>query len=268
MTERTESEISEAYQKERSALADAQDELKAMREHRLTLLRTGAPEDVLALDDEIRLEGIKIEIATARMGPLKVELDHVRRENSKWIGVVMPSADELDGLYKIVIAAHPDLKLERETTRFEYERDHRDEFKRAFFAVGRMGRLNEPSGDRHFHAVVDGINRVLNARRLSDVGGDAAMCAILAWGDSQHRPSDAAFGQLTEVAIAKINQGTPARPVWREILAGRADVLAPLPPRGMRASAASYPTRPVRTYQEDADGAMCEVDPIAPLRVN
>ena len=159
MNERTESELAEAYEKERAALADAQDELKAMQKHRVTLLRTtGTPEDILSLDDEIRLEAIKIEISNARMSPLKVDLDQARRENAKWAGVDMPTADELDSLYKIVIAAHPGLNLERKTTRLEYERDHRDEFKRAFLAVGRLGRLTEPSPDRHFHAVVDDAN--------------------------------------------------------------------------------------------------------------
>ena len=108
-----------------------------MQKHRLTLLRmAGTPEDVLSLDSEIRLEGIKIEIASARLAPLKNELDMVRQQAAKWAGVDMPSADELDSLYKIVIAAHPGLNLERKTTRFEYERNHQDEFKRAFFAVG------------------------------------------------------------------------------------------------------------------------------------
>jgi hypothetical protein len=264
MTERTESEIFEAYEAERSALADAKDEIQAMEQHRLTLLKTGTPEDVLSLDAEIRLEGIKIEIANARMKPLKVELDHVRCENAKWSGVDMPTADELDSLYRIVVAAHPGLNLERKTTRFEYERNHLDEFKRAFFAVGRMGRLSEPSDDRYFHAVVDDINRVLSARRLSDVGGDAVMCAILAWADVQHRPSDAAFGQLTEAAIAKINQGTPAVARWREILSGQANLLAPLPPRNAHASATTYPTPRVRITYSDTGK---EVDPIAPLWV-
>jgi hypothetical protein len=258
MTERTESELSEAYEKERATLADAQDELKAMQEHRVTLLRTtGTPEDVVSLDDEIRLEGIKIEISATRMEPLKAELDMVRRENAKWSGVDMPTADELDSLYRIVVAAHPGLKLERETTRFEYERNHLDEFKRAFLAVGRLGRLTEPSPDRHFHAVVDDANRVLSARRLSDVEGDSVMVAILAWGDVQHRAADAALGQLTEVAIAKINQGTPAVPRWREILTGKANLLAPLPPRGQGASPSSYPTPRVRIRYPDGR----EVDP-------
>jgi hypothetical protein len=265
MTERTESELAEAYESERSALAGAQEEIKGMQKHRLTLLRmAGTPEDVLSLDDEIRLEGIKIEIASARLAPLKNELDMVRQQAAKWAGVDMPSADELDSLYKIVIAAHPGLNLERKTTRFEYERNHQDEFKRAFFAVGRMGRLSEPSDDRYFHAVVDDVNRALSARRLGDVGGNAVLCAILAWGDVQHRAADAAFGQVTEVAIAKINQGTPARPMWRDILVGKSNLIAPLPPRNAHASSSSYPVPRVRITYSDTGR---EVDSIAPLLV-
>src|ERR1700678_550446 len=108
MIERTETELAEAYESERAALANAQDEIKAMQEHRLTLLKTGSPEDVLSLDDEIRLEDLKIEIATARMSPLKIELEVARHKRARWVGVDMPSDDELDKLYKIVTAAHPD----------------------------------------------------------------------------------------------------------------------------------------------------------------
>jgi hypothetical protein len=231
-----------------------------MQQHRLTLLKTGTPEDVLSLDAEIRLKGIKIEIANARMVPLKIELDQARRENAKWSGVTMPTDSELDKLYEIVIATRPDLSLAREAKRTDFcDRDLMAEFKRAFLAVGRLGRFTEPSPDRHFHAVVDDANRVLNARRLSDVEGDAVMVAILAWGDVQHRPSDAAFGQLTEVAIAKINQGTPARPVWRDLLSGKANLVAPLPPRGMRARS-GYPTPVVKVYREGADGSMREAE--------
>jgi len=242
MTERTESEIFEAYEAERSALADAQAEIKAMQKHRITLLTTGTPEDVLALDNEIRLEGIKIEIAAARMGPLKQDLDRAQFERQRWTGVDMPTDDELDRLLTIVSAAYPDLKLAREQGRFDISsRDHRREFKRAFFAIGRMGRLAEPSSDRYFHAIVDDVNRLLSGRRHAEVEGDAIMCAILAWADVQHRPADASFGQLTEVALARIGQGAPARPVWRDILAGRANLLAPLPPRNARGSSSTYP---------------------------
>jgi hypothetical protein len=56
MTERTESELAEAYESERAALSNAKDEVQAMEQHRLfRLLKTGTPEDVLALDAEIRI---------------------------------------------------------------------------------------------------------------------------------------------------------------------------------------------------------------------
>jgi hypothetical protein len=264
MNERTESEISEAYESERTALADAQKEIKAMQRHRLDLLETGTPEDVLALDDEIRLEGIKTEIATARMVPLKNHLDAVRSERAKWIGVDMPSADELDKLLAIVAAARPDLKLAREQGRFDIAvRDHRAEFRRAFYAIGRMGRLGEPDAGRYFSSIFDDANSILRARRLGEIEGDAFQAAALAWGDVVWRAADRAMWQSFEIGLARLNQGSPAVPRWREILTGKANLLAPLPPRGQGASPSSYPTPRVRIRYGDGR----EVDPAAPLQV-
>jgi hypothetical protein len=258
MTEqRTESEIFDAYESERAALANAKDEIQAMEQHRGTLLKTGTPEDVLALDAEIRLEGIKIEIASARMKPLKFDLDMATRERAKWSGVDMPSDDELDKLLSIVTAAYPDLKLAREQGRFDIAmRDHRDEFRRAFFAVGRLGRLSEPDAGRYFSSVVDDANSVLRAHRLQEIEGDALHAAALAWGDVVWRAADRAMGQSVEIGISRLNQGSPARPVWRDILAGKANLVAPLPPRGMHASSSTYPVPRVRiTYPNSHEGA-------------
>ena len=263
MTERTESELAEAYEKESAALADAQGEIKEMQEHRLTLLRTtGTPEDVVSLDDEIRLESIKIEIASARVAPLKSELDMIRRERAKWSAVDMPTDDELDKLYKIVTAAHPDLNLAREQGRFDISaRNHMAEFKAAFFGVGRLGRLSEPDSSRYFHAIVGNVNDILQGRRLAEVDGDAVMCAVLAWGDVVHRPADAALGQMVGVGLARIGQGTPARPMWRTILGGEANLLPSLQPRNARASSSLYPEPRVRIRY----GNGREVDPAAPM---
>jgi hypothetical protein len=240
--ERTESEIFEAYESERNALADAKAEIARLQGFRPAMLLTATVDEIIEIDDEIRRHTIAAEIALARMKPLKFDLDMATRERAKWSGVDMPTDVELDKLLAIVTQAHPALALEKKQGRFDVAiRDHRAEFKRAFFGVGRMGRLSEPSSDRYFHAVVDDVNRVLSARRLGDVEGDAVMCAILAWADVQHRPADASFGQLTEVALARIGQGTPARPAWRDLLAGRANLLAPLPPRNTRASSSNYP---------------------------
>jgi hypothetical protein len=258
MIERTESEIAEALEKERSALAAAKAEIARLQELRPRLLKTETVDEIIELDDEIRRETIAAEIAAARMAPLKIELEMVQHERAKWSGVEMPSAGELDRLLAIVTAAYPELKLAREQGRFDTSlRDHRYEFRAAFYAVGRLGRLAEPDAGRYFSSVVDDANSILRGRHIKEVDGDAVMCAVLAWGDAQHRPADAAFGQMTEVAIAKIHQGTPARPVWRDLLAGKANLLAPLPPRNTHASSSSYPEPRVRIRYGDGR----EVDP-------
>jgi hypothetical protein len=147
----------------RTATDSAVAEVTRLQEHRKRLLLTASVDEILKIDGEIRRQEIAGEIADAKAFELRTPIYAARIEATRWAGVVMPTDSELDKLYEIVIATRPDLKLERETTRFEYERDHRDEFKRAFFAVGRLGRLTEPSPDRHFHAVVDDANRVLSA---------------------------------------------------------------------------------------------------------
>ncbi len=242
---------------ERAALGNAKAEIARLQEFRPTLLQAATVDEIIEIDDEIRRHTIAAEIAAARMKPLKFDLDLVQRERAKWIAVDMPSADELDRLLAIVTAAYPDLKLAREQGRFEISlRDHRDEFRRAFFAVGRMGRIAEPDAGRYFSSVLDDANSILRAHRIKEVEGDALHAAALAWGDVMWRATDRAMGQSFEIGIARLNQGTPARPVWRDLLSGKANLVAPLPPRGMRASSSSYPTPRVRiTYPDSQEGA-------------
>jgi hypothetical protein len=265
MIKRTETELAEAYEEQRAALADAQDEIKTMQRHRVDLLRTtGRPEDVVSLDAEIKLENIKIEIANARMVPLKNHLDMVRQEAAKWAGVDMPSSDELDKLLEIVTAARPDLNLSREQGRFDISvRNHREEFRQAFYAIGRMGRLAEPDAGRYFSSIFDDANSILRARRIKEIEGDAFQAAALAWGDVVWRAADRAMGQSFEIGLARLNQGTPAVPRWRDILAGATNLQPPLPPRAARASSSTYPEPRVRIRYPDGR----EVDPAAPLGV-
>ena len=49
------------------------------------------------------------------------------------------------------------------------------------------------------------------------------------------------MGQQLELGLAKLNQGAPAVAKWRDILARKANLLAPLPPRGTHASSSTYP---------------------------
>jgi hypothetical protein len=258
MTERTEAEIFEAYESERAALGNAKAEVAKLQELRPRLLRAATVDEIIELDDAVRRQAIAGEIAAARLVPLKIELDMVRHERAKWTGVDMPTDDELDRLLTIVSAAYPDLKLAREQGSFEIsERDHRSEFRAAFYAVGRLGRLAEPDDNRYFSSVVDDANSILRARRLGEVEGDALHAAALAWGDIAWRAADKAIGQSFEVSIARLNTGSPAVPRWRDILAGKANILAPLPPRGMHASSSSYPMPRVRIRYGDGR----EVDP-------
>ena len=87
--------------------------------------------------------------------------------------------------------------------------------------------------------------------------GRHMLAARLAWGDRSHRAAGQGLSvKWQEIGLAKSIRARRRAPVWREILTDRADrILAPLPPRGMRSSAASYPTRPVKIYQQGADGS-------------
>jgi hypothetical protein len=160
-------------------------------------------------------------------------------------------------LLAIVSAAYPDLKLAREQGRFDISsRNHRAEFRTAFYAVGRLVRLSEPDAGRYSSSILDDANSVLRAHRLQEIEGDALHAAALAWGDVVWRAADRAMGQSFEIGISRLNQGSPARPVWRDLLSGNANLVAPLPPRGMRASYSSYPTPRVRiTYPDSSEGA-------------
>jgi hypothetical protein len=228
----------------RAAKADAHAEIERLQDRRKRLLLTATIEQILEIDDEIRRQGITGEIAAAKADALRGPIHQARFLARQYAGVTMPTDDELERLLDIVTEAHPG-----------QFRNNMTEFKNAFFAVGRLGRLSEPSNDRYFVSSLDDVNEILRAHRLQSVNGDMMQAAALAWGDCAWRAPDIALGQQPEIALAKLNQGTSARPVWREILTRRADVLPPLPPRSVHASA-SYQTPRVRIYREDSAGSM------------
>ena len=227
------------------------------------LLLTASVDEILKIDGEIRRQEIDGEIAQAKADALRSDIYWARENAKRYAGVIMPGDDELERLLAIVTPHRP-LRCPASTTRHV---QILDEFRRAFYSVGRLGRLPEPSADRYFVSSLDDANEILRAQRLQGIEGDTMLAAALAWGDVVWRAPDKAIGQGQEIGLARLHQGSPARPVWREILTDRADVLAPLPSRGMRSSAASYPTRPVKIYQQGADGQMHETAPIAPLLV-
>jgi hypothetical protein len=249
---RTLPELESANAAESAAKADAQREITRLQELRATLLRTSTVDEIIEIDDEMRRQKIMVEIAEARARGLMGELYFAREEAKRWAGVELPTDAELDKLFTIVSTAYPG----------EYE--HRPkEFKRAMFAIGKLGRLSESSNDRFFVSMLDDANEILRARRLESVNSDMFCAAILAWGDVPWRGADTSVGQPLEIGLARMHQGAPARPVWREILSGRANLRAPLPPRNVSGSALTYP--PPRVRIRYGDGR--EVDPAAPLGV-
>jgi hypothetical protein len=240
-----------------AAKANAHAEVGRLQDRRKKLLMSGDVDEILALDDEIRRQEITGEIAQAKADALRGEIYWARENAKRYSGVSMPSDDELERLLTIVTEA---VDLPRLTNP---SGDELDEFKRAFYACGRLGRLPEPDAGRYFVSSLDDVNEILRAQRLQSVEGDTLHAAAIAWGDVTWRSSDSALGQLQEIGLARLNQGAPARPGWREILACRADILPPLPPRNVRGSSSTYPVPRVRIRYGDGR----EVDPAAPLGV-
>ena len=246
-----------------AAKANAVAEIKRLQDRRKTQLLTASIDEIVSLDGEIRRQEIAGEIADAKAVELRGPIYAARIEAKRWAGVNMPTDLELDRLLAIVAAARPDLKLAREQGRFDISvRNHRDEFKRAFYAVGHMGRLGEPDEGRYFSSIFDDANSILRTRRLEEIEGDAFQAAALAWGDIVWLSADQSMGQIFELGLAPLNQGTPAVPRWREILDG-APLRPALPPRRRTASSSTYPEPRVRIRYGDGR----EVDPAAPLGV-
>jgi hypothetical protein len=230
----------------RAAKANAVAELERLQDRRKRLLLTATIKQILEIDDEIRRQGITGEMAAAKADALRGPIHQARFLARQYAGVTMPTDDELERLLEIVTEAHPG-----------QFRNNMTEFKNAFFAVGRLGRLSEPSNDRYFVSIVDDANEILRAHRLQNIEGDMLLAAAIAWGDILWRAPDKATGGQLEISLAKLNSGSPAKTKWREILACKANLVAPLPPRDMRASSSStYPVPRVRiTYPDSPEGA-------------
>jgi len=259
---RTEAQLVEDHEKERLAFAAAKAAREKLQEIRPTLLRSGTLDEVLELDEQISREGIKAEIAKARMEPLKFDLEMVRRERARWLGVDMPTDGELARLMAIVAEAHPWLSFPPTNDNSYISRHHKAEFKCAFYGVGRMLRLSEPTQKIEFHTHVDRINNLLRGHGHSEVEGDAVMAAIIAWNDVFWRKADRNLGQLLEVALDRYSGLPCSSEGWRGLLKGE-PVRPPLPPRGFRAPP-SRPTPQVSIYQQDpVTGQMSRVEHLA-----
>jgi hypothetical protein len=220
----------------REARANAEAEVARLLDRRKTLLLTELVDEVLALDNEINRQKVVSEMAQAKANELRGDIYVAREIAKQYAGVMMPTDDELERLLAIVTEAVDFPRLSGTPSR-----DVLDEFRRGFYACGRLGRLNEPATDRYFSSTLDDVSEILRDRRLRDVNGDVVLASALAWGDIVCRGADKDIGQMLEVSLAKRYTGTPPRPVWRDLLNGRANVQKPFPPRHLGASSSAYP---------------------------
>ena len=141
---------------------------------------------------------------------------------------VRPSDVQLGELMTIALAANPYLAEHASETR-----DFKAQFRRAFIAIGYMWRT-EPDPRRYFHAHVDSINDLLEARFdvVDPVDGPAVMAAIVAHGDVKYISANSRIGQLLEIGL-NVSTGQPCGTpnAWEAVLA-TGGLLEPLPPRG------------------------------------
>ena len=70
-----------------------------------------------------------------------------------------------------------------------------------FSAVGRLGRLPEPTLTATSFRVSTTANEILRAQRLQGINGDMLLAAAIAWGDVVWRAPDKAIGQGLELAL-------------------------------------------------------------------
>jgi hypothetical protein len=225
----TEQQLRESLANARADLEAAPRVREALLDRRKAMLLTSSVGEVIAVDDEIRVVDIKVEIAQAKAKACGEKLAFIDRERARWLGVEMPTDAELKKLLELVEREHPQLLDRRDTY---IRRNVEDEFKRAFYAVGSITRLSEPTQKIAFSTHVDRINNLLRRRGHTEVEADVVMAALIAWGDVDYRLQDLRHGQLAEVALdPNHNTGKPPSPVWREVLAGKSALRKPLPPR-------------------------------------
>lgn len=154
-------------------------------------------------------------------------------------GYEQPTDDELRRLLTIVVAGHPWIGEPRAA-----------EFKRAFYATGFQWRLHAPDRSRAFFSVVDSLNDFLEGRGMPAVEGDAAFAAIIAAGDICWRAPNSKIGQLLEIGLSRYS-GLPCRNAWRDVLSGKATLLAPVPPSTTGRDNLGRPVPEVAFFRED-----------------
>ena len=166
----------------------------------------------------------------------------------------MPSADELVQLRNIAASAHPEI---------DASFDH-DEFRRAFWCVGQNFRTPAPRKDRFYSAWIDQANELLERQDAAQIGGPSFLVACIAAGDITWQAANADVGALLEIGLDPY-RGRPCSNVWRDVLSGRARLLAPFVPKAAAEHlVADLIPRP-RVFQE-RNGEMVQLRDDEPLR--
>jgi hypothetical protein len=103
---------------------------------------SGDIDEIEEIDTQIRRHCIESEIADAKALSLRGELYWARENAKRYAGVAMPSDAALERLLEIVTDAVDFPRLSNPSPNIL------DEFRRGFYAVGRLGRLSEPDAGR------------------------------------------------------------------------------------------------------------------------
>ena len=109
----------------------------------------------------------------------------------------MPSDEQLKQLLALVEREHPRL-IERNPNAYIVAISPTSS-RRAFYGVGSMPRLSEPTQKVVFSTHVDRLNNLLRRRGHPEVDGDVVLAALIAWA-IPFRLQDLQFGMVAEAA--------------------------------------------------------------------
>ena len=221
--------IRQALATARADLEAAERERETLRERRPAMLLTASVDEIIALDDTVWGLKIKAEIAQAKVKAFGYELAHIERERARWVGVDMPTDTELKQLLALIENGYLRLIVRRDSY---IVRGVAAEFKSAFYAVGSMRRLPEPTQKVTFSTHIDRVNNLLRSRGHAEVEGDVIMAAVIAWA-IPFRLQDLQYGMVAEAGLDPYTGQPPSPAAWRGLLDGSAALPRPLPPRGV-----------------------------------
>lgn len=155
----------------------------------------------------------------------------------------MPTETELAKLRQIVLATHPWLT----DNTVEPERAKRD-FGMAFWAANALFfRTETVSTSRYFSSFTDDANEALKEHGEPSISGKSFLAACLACADIVWQRADPSVGVLLGLGLNRYT-GRQASSRWRQLLAGEANLLAPVAPPARLTCAQTAPM--VRVYQE------------------